>query len=141
MQVTYVENCAYDIIACGKDESPMLQTPMTKAAITNLRKKYPGKLEAALNKLSSGKMCGGEDMKPAEYRNHLAKCFIPGTIAAKIKYRLGGYARVSLTMDHELSDQENHKLDDALEGQMTDGYGENDFELFSADGLTYWLTI
>jgi len=141
MQITYIQNCAYDITACKKGENPDMCTPMTKSEITALRKAHPGKLEKALDALSSNHMCGGEKMKTPEYREHLAKCFIPGTKAAKIKYRLGGYARVSIVFDHELSDAEQTNLDDAIEGQMTDGYGENPFELFTIKGVTYWLTI
>lgn len=141
MQVTYVENCAYDIIACASGENPDVCNPISKAEIQKFRKEHPGKLEAALEKLSSDRMCGGEDMKPQAYKDFLAKCFIPGAIAAKIKYRLGGYARVSITFDHELSDKENAELDSAIEGQMTDGYGENPFELFNENGLVYWLAI
>lgn len=136
MRRTYVIKCGYEITKC-RDASPDLHDPML---MKEAKAMYHGPLRTAIQKLSSDHMFGGEDIKGKEYKAFLSKCLINGAVDAKIVY-CSGYARCSFTFDHELSEQELSDLDDAVEAQMTDGYGENPFELCTIGMDNYWLTI
>lgn len=137
----YKMNIKYCLALAEKDEDPDLCDPLSPYKIRQLRKEYPDMIEHALHKLSSLYMFGGSRMTAKEYAEHLSKCLIPGAKAATIQYNKSGYAVCKFWFDHKLSEKERSELDDAIESQMTDGYGENPFALCNIGKQILYLTI
>ncbi len=141
MANSYVYNCEYEITCCDAYDYPDLCDSLTDKERKHLLKNHRDLMKQALNDLSSDFMFGGKEMTPDQYKKHLEKCLIKGALTAKIKYFLSGYAKCIFTFDHKLSEEEKELLDDAVEAQMIDGYGEAPFYLFGNDEFKYYLTI
>ena len=141
MATSYHYNIEYEITCCDAHDYPDLSETLTDYELKQLLKNHRSLLKQALNDLSTNFMFGGEKMDPGTYKKHLEKCLIKGAVGAKIKYYLSGYAKCIFTFDHELSEEEKELLDEAIEAQMVDGYGESPLYLFGNDDFKYYLTI
>ena len=138
MSYSYTYNVEYEIFRYDREGSFMDTISSTEHKF--LMKNNKDLLKQGLKDLSSDFMFGGENMTPDEYKKHLEKCLIKGAVEAKIKYYLSGYAKCTFIFDHELSAKEKLDLDDAVEGQKVDGYGESLFFLID-NGTHYYLGL
>jgi len=111
--------------------------PLTRTQIARFRKNNPGLLEEVLAQNEYNFAEGTKRGK--ERREHLRACFgVDGVTKAVVRYKLGGYMVISITVDHDLTEEELAVLDDAVEGQMTDGYFENPAAVFTGVTLNGW---
>lgn len=79
---------------------------------------------------------------PAERKAHYKACWdIDGIKKVCLKYNLQPFAHLVITVDHQLSATEEQTLNEAVESQMIDGYGENPLHLCDFQGHRYCIEL
>ena len=135
----YEQRIAYDITKIENDENHLFfgGTILSPSELRKLKHDRNAELKAKLKELSDDAF---------RFFNidafYYKQCWnINGIQRVSLNYKLGGYAVLSIRLNHRLSAQERNILEESIEVQMIEGYGGLPFELFSDDNYQYRLEI
>ena len=150
MQRTYKFPIKYLVTRCRYGEFRMCNDAIKEPYFRKIRddftfQKGHDPFPKAIEKLQKkvDELFDPKDMSSKEKEKFFENCFnINGIKKVRLKYNLSPFkATLSITVNRELSDIEKKDLNDGIEGQMIDGYGENPKKLFDFNGYSYYIEI
>ncbi len=142
-QITYTHKIGYEITKIDKTVYGLYGDPLTPSELIRLKHDRNTELKEKLQELTAEAYKTFNIKQPYRAKTeHYKQCWgIAGIKKVSLKYRLSGFAVLSITVDHWLSNKEHQTLESSIEAQMIDGYGENPFPLFSDNNYDYQLEI
>lgn len=148
----------WKIIRCKPDDDPIYDNchVMTKQEIHNFRKSHHGMLEHKLHSLNGPLFLKTSPTNPDDIA-YLEDCFngtystapirITGIIDAKMEFHANGYVSIQVTWNKQPSQDEvnltryniSHNILHEGSDWGCETWDDNPVELFTVNGLTYWL--